>query len=227
VHSLGLIRSPAALAAAPLTAAGKAGGVVLGTTVRGLAAVRNVPKPLHPRGRYSQGTVTRTGSVEPSGVAWVDDPGTDRAVVRHSGAIGFPLGWPDIQGVAVRVEEADHQGDLLFATTGLGRLTRYLLTGSTRIDGRPYTTLLPYRGPTGPILLGLEPRSPTAMTLLWATGSGSWQAFGMLQLNDPYAGPALSFDPMRATLPGLDPYPWVRALRAPAYRAARRHRGER
>jgi hypothetical protein len=224
LHTFDLFRISARFASASLSAAGSAGGAALGAAVHVIAAARNVPKPLHPRGRYTHATVTRFGSPDPSGVPWLDEKGTGPAVVRHSGAIGLPLGSPDIQGIAVRVHEGRVQGDLLFATTGLGRFNRYILTGSTRIDGRPYTTLLPYRGPFGPVLLGLEPQSPTTMTLLWAHGSGNWHVFGSLQLTDPYDGPAVSFDPMLKTMPGLIPYPWVRALRAPAYRVARRHR---
>ncbi len=226
MHTFDLFRSPARLASASLNAAGSAGGSALGAVVHVLAAARHAPKPLHPRGRTTHATVTRFGSPELSGVPWIDEKGTGPAVVRHSGAVGFPLGSPDIRGLAVRVHDGDIQGDLLFATTGLGRLNRFILTGSTRIDGRPYTTLLPYRGPSGPVLLGLEPKSPISMDLLWAHGSGKWHVFGSLQLTDPYDGPAISFDPMLKTLPGLIPYPWVRALRAPAYRVARRHRGE-
>ncbi len=226
MNSLDPIRTSAHLARSSVTLAARAGGAVLGAGIQVVAAVRNVPKPLHPRGRYTHATVTRFGSSDPVGVPWLDGKGTDEVIVRHSGAIGFPLGMPDIQGIAIRVEQNGTTGDLLFATTGLGRFTRYVLTGSTRIDGRPYTTLLPYRGPHGPLLLGLRPVTTTTMTLLWAHGSGDWQAFGTLTLTEPYDGPAISFDPTLAILPGLVPYPWVRALRAPAYRVARENRGE-
>ena len=219
-------RPLARLASASTTAVGRVCGAGLASAIGVVAAVRNVPKPLHPRGRYTRATVTRFGSSEVSGVPWLDEKGTTAAVVRHSGAIGFPLGMPDIQGLALQVDAEGGRAHLLFATTGLGRVTRYLLTGSTRIDGRPYTTVLPYRASSGSILLALEPQTATTMRLLWAHGSGHWHAFGSLALTDPYDGPPISFDPMQMTLAELVPYPWVRALRAPAYRVARRHRGE-
>lgn len=203
----------------------RAGGQVLGALVGIVAGLRDVPKPLHPRGRYFRATITHFGTVGWSGVDWLDGPGVDRAIVRHSAAIGIPFGLPDVQGIAVQLDAADG-GHLLFATTGLGRLTRFLLSGSAGIDRRPYTTLLPYRAPTGPILLALEPQADRTFTLLWSRGAGSWHAFGSLVLEGPYAGPPISFDPMRRTVPGLIPYEWVKALREPAYRVARRHRGE-
>lgn len=226
MHPTDLLRAPARVTEAALGLAAGAGGAALAATVQALAAARNVPKPLHPRGRYSHGRLTRFGSSDQSGAAWLDGKGSSPVVVRHSGAIGFPLGWPDIQGIAVRVHEDDNEGDLLFATTGLGAVSRYVLTGASTIDGRPYTTLLPYRGSNGAVVLALRPDTPTSMTLLWAHGSGRWHTFGMLELTETYDGPAISFDPMLATLPGLVPYAWVRALRAPSYRVARAHRGQ-
>jgi hypothetical protein len=37
----------------------------------------------------------------------------------------------------------------------------------------------------------------------------------------------VSFEPVGNLLPGLETYDWVRRLRAPAYRTARRSRGDR
>lgn len=204
----------------------RAGGAALGATTALVAAVRGAPKPLHPRGRYHRATLTRFGSVGWCGVDWLDKPGVDRAVVRHSTALGMRRGLPDVQGLAVQLGGDGEGGHLLFANTGLGRLARFVLTASTRIDGRPYTTLLPYRAPTGPIVLGLQPQTATTFTLLWARGAGSWNSFGSLVLDAPYDGPPISFDPVQRTVPGLVPYEWVRALREPSYRVARSHRGE-
>jgi hypothetical protein len=90
------------------------------------------------------------------------------------------------------------------------------------------TTLLPYRTPSGAVLLGATYRTDQVVDLLWARGSGRWHSFGFLQLgdeslDDPDAD--VSFDPVRNTLPGLDVYDWVRRLREPSYRSARRSRG--
>ena len=59
-------------------------------------------------GRGSRGTTwsavleRRGGSV--TGAPWLDEPGTDPAVVRRSAAVGFPEGWPDLEvgGVVAR-----------------------------------------------------------------------------------------------------------------------------
>jgi hypothetical protein len=75
--------------------------------------------------------------------------------VRESRSVGLPEGLPDIHGLAVRVTNPDGTpGDLLLATTGWGRLTRFVLTVSRTTYGRPMTTLLPYRTDAGPVLLG-------------------------------------------------------------------------
>ena len=76
------------------------------------------------------GRLVRTGSGEPSGVPWLDAVGEDEVLVRFSRAIGLPRALPDIHGIAMRVPAEDRFGDLLLASTGLGRLTRFVLTAS-------------------------------------------------------------------------------------------------
>jgi hypothetical protein len=167
--------------------------------------------------------VTRFGG-DDSGVPWLDDAGTDEVVVRTSRAIGLPRPWPDVRGIALRLELGGRDADLLFATTGWGRLTRFLLTAARSADDQPYTTLLPYRTPQGPVVLGLRPAGDGVFDLERAYGTGAWKACGRLSLDGRYAGPALSFDPVRSPVPGLPPYAWVAALRRPSYRAAQRGR---
>lgn len=201
----------------------RAAGAVLATAVRGLERVRPAPKPLHPRGEYARATLTRFGG-DDTGVPWLDTPGIDDLVVRTSRGVGLPRSWPDVRGIARRVRADDKDADLLFATTGWGRLTRFLLTAATSVDQRPYTTLLPYRAPTGAVILGLWPEGPRSFRLERAFGTGRWKPVGHLVLDRPYDGPALAFDPVAAPVPGLPPYAWVAAVRQPSYRAARRGR---
>lgn len=201
----------------------RVGGAALATAVRGLKLARSDEKPLHPRGDYFRGTVTRFGGGD-SGVPWLDDSGTDETVVRMSRAIGLPRPWPDVCGIALRLKLGDGEADLLFATTGWGRLTRFLLTAAWKADQQPYTTLLPYRTPQGPVVLGLRPDGDGVFHLERAFGTGAWTPFGRLVLDGPYAGPALSFDPIAAPVPGLPPYAWVAALRRPSYRTAQKGR---
>jgi hypothetical protein len=211
----------------PVRAVSAAGGQVLRAATR-LVAVRPAAKPLHPDGAVVRGTLHRYGGGQRSGVRWLDEPGEDDVLVRQSRAVGLPDPAPDIFGVAIRVPRPDGgHGDLLFASTGLGRVTRYTLTASRSPYGRPLTTLLPYRSPAGPVLLAATWSSETELSLAWARGSGSWQGFGDLTLHgDPIEGPdaEISFDPLRHELPGLANYDAVRRLREPAYLTARRTR---
>lgn len=90
------------------------------------------------------------------------------------------------------------------------------------------TTLLPYGASAGAVLFSAVFRSETKVDLAWADGSGAWNPFAELVLD---RGPAeemadllVSFDPVRNAPPGLHTYDWVRRLREPAYRTARRSR---
>jgi hypothetical protein len=165
----------------------------------------------------------RTGANPPTGSAWLDGSGSDEVLVRRSRAVGLPDGLPDIHGLAVRVplEDGGH-GDLLLATTGTSRLTRFVLTVGRTPWSRPMTTLLPYRTPTGPRLLASVARSETRYELAHASPGGAWHPFADLVLSAT-AGPdpLVSFDPVRNTLPGLENYEWVRRLREPGYGTAR------
>jgi hypothetical protein len=208
-------------------AASRAGGQIL-RAVTGLVAARPAAKPLHPRGSTTPGTLHRFGADARTGAEWLDLTGDDRVLVRQSRAVGLWTALPDVFGLAVRVPigDGDH-GDLLFASTGRGRLTRFVLTAARSPYTRPLTTLLPNRAPAGPVLLSAEFRDGTTVLLSWAVGTGDWHPFAELRLDEePVDEPdaLISFDPVLHTLPGLATYDWVRRLRAPAYATARRSR---
>jgi hypothetical protein len=204
------------------------GGEVLRAATRTVAALRPADKPLHPDGSVLQTRLDRAGSDERSGVDWLDRPGRDDVLVRLSRAVGLPAPAPDIFGLALRVRlPEDRHGDVLFASTGLGRLTRFTLTAGRTPQARPLSTLLPYRTPTGPVLLSAVHRDESTIVLSWARGTGPWHAFGQLALGDePTEAPdaSVSFDPLLNTVPGLDNYGWVKRLREPSYVSARRSR---
>ncbi|WP_244931620.1 hypothetical protein [Nocardioides sp. W7] len=213
------------------------GGALLATATRATSAIRPAAKPLHPRGRVRQGRLHRTG-VEPAlgtalGVEFLDAAGVDEVVVRESRALGLPQALPDIHGLAIRVPNADgSHGDLLFASTGWGRVSRFVLTASRSTYGRPMTTLLPYRTAAGPVLLGARSSGPETIELACSVGDGAWHHFAELRLSERDAGPedldsggGISFDPVLNRLPGLDQYGWVERLREPSYDEARTHRG--
>lgn len=199
---------------------------MLSGATRALTALRPAAKPLHPRGRLRTAQVERDGCTPPTGVSWLDEPGVDEVVVRVSRAVGLPAGLPDIHGLALRIPLANGAAaDLLLASTGSGRVSRFVLTGSRELEGRPLTTLLPYRTPTGPVLLLARPVAPDHLELAVASPGGDWRPFAMLRLGpDAPDQHRISFDPVLNTLPGLEPYDWVRRLREPAYRVARRSR---
>ena len=125
-------------------------------------------------------------------------------LVRQSRAVGLPYPAPDVFGLAVRVPTEDGRlGDLLFASTGLGRLTRFTLTAAVTPYGRPLSTLLPYRTPAGAVVLSAVFKDPRTVTLAWAVAvvrSGQERAarFGGLPLGPAAARARL---PDRASVP--------------------------
>ena len=206
-------------------AGASAAGKLLATATRSLAALRPAAKPLHPNGEIATGTLDRLGSAVPSGVPWLDAVGEDEVVVRLSRAIGLPRGVPDIHGMALRVPTDGGAGDLLFASTGWGRLGRFVLTAGVGPQSRPMTTLLPYRTAQGPIVLGARSAGARTWQLSWSRPAGGWQPFAELHLGtEPAPDQSISFDPISRQLPGLDQYRWAVRLREPSYRTARASR---
>jgi hypothetical protein len=209
--------------------AASAGGQALRAATSALAAARPAAKPLHPEGSVVTGTLQRFGSAPRTGIAWLDEPGTDDVLARQSRAVGLPAPAPDVFGLALRVTvEPGRYGDVLLATTGLGRLTRFTLTPARTPYTRPMTTLLPYRTVAGPVVLAGVHRDDATVELSYAVLAGPWRAFARVRLDTdrPDAEPdaPVSFDPLLNTLPGLDNYPWVRRLREPSYLTARQSR---
>jgi hypothetical protein len=204
-------------------AASSIGGRALSGTIR-LMSARPAAKPLHPRGDVMTARLERTGTSGPTGCAWLDEPGNDEVLVRLSRAVGLPPGLPDIHGLAIRVPlPGSGHGDLLLASTGLSNLGRFLLTPGRAPYSRPLTTLLPYRSPSGPVVLAARPRAGGDYALAWARPRGPWEGFGTLSLDRPAGADdaRVSFDPVLNTVPGLENYGWVRRLREPSYDTAR------
>lgn len=209
----------------------RSAGVVLGGVFGAVARLRpGSSKALHPRGQVTTGTLVRYGAAPTTGVDWLDGAGTDDVLVRRSRSIGLPGPLPDVHGLAIRVPIGRTRGgDLLLATTGTRPGTRHLLV-PTRSDRHPLTTLLPYRSPAGPVLLGAFPEPGSAVyELRVATLAGRWRPFGALAVDEPDGvdgadGTDLDvhFDPVLNPLPGLPSYGWVSRLREPAYAASRR-----
>lgn len=204
-------------------------GVLAGAAGAGLAAVfgavarlRPSAHALHPVGVQLSGTLHRFGSTPRWDVAWLDEPGEDEVLVRLSRAVGLPPALPDILGLALRVGGPPAHGDLLFATTGTGTLGRFVLLPRST-EECSYTTLLPYRTPTGPVLLMARFSDGRDIEMSAGTPLGAWHPFARLELPAAAEGfdPPIAFDPMHNTIAGLEPYSWVRRLRAGSYAASR------
>lgn len=185
-------------------------------------------KALHPRGEVVRGVLRRHGAGT-TGVAWLDESGVDDILVRRSQSVGLPEGKPDIIGLALRVptEGQKEFGDLLLASTGTSRLGRFLLRPALRHGAAAYTSLFPYRTPSGPRLLAALPvdGDPSHLTLASATLGGRWVPFGTLRVfdaNDDGHDAVVSFDPVQHVVPGLDGYGWATRLRRKSYAASRR-----
>lgn len=214
-----------------LRATATVGGVLLAGATQAVGLLRrSSDRPLHPRGEWWTGTLRRTGGAVPTGAEWLDASGEDDVLIRFSTAVGLP-GWcPDIQGVAIRVpvrgdELGGAHADVLLASTGAGRLTRYVLRPARTGHGSPYTSLLPYRGPHGAIHVGMRGAGSGRYELAHAGVRGEWTVFAELELHDSADASAaedvMRFDPVLAPPPGLGQYDWAVRLREPAYSAAR------
>lgn len=218
----------------------RAAASVFGRGLAGLfgavGRLRPSDKPLHPRGAVVPATITRFGLSPECGVPWLDETGTDDVLVRVSRATGLPAPLPDVLGLAIRIPFGDQHADLLLSSTGRSALGRYLLAPVRSAREATFSTLLPYRTPTGPALIAATPAQSVGgldFDLRVAAPRGAWRRFGRLEIEPDSAADRghgrddhISFDAMANTVPGLNPPDWVRRLRQPSYRAARRTRGD-
>ena len=195
----------------------------------GLVAWATGRKPLHAVGRTWAADL-RIDVPQPGlGVPLLRDRGVHPGTVRVSRAIGTPDGWWDIGGLALRLPGAGTLGrpaDLLFATTGTGRVGRHLLCPVRRAAGRPLTTLLPTRAGGHSVTLLLRPvddePEPQEFELAIAVDRGAWDVVGLLQLRQERFDATMRFDPVVDELEGTTAPAWVVAVREPAYRWSRR-----
>ncbi len=218
-------------AAAPVRRlTGLAPGLALAAAAAVTGLVRR-DKALHPVGHHGAARLTLTPPVPDLGVPALAGSGTRPCRVRWSRAMGLPQGWPDIEGLALRLPGAGPDGgdaDLLFASTGEHAWSRYLLTlRPPRGFGR-LTTLLPVRGggraltfALAPLTGGADGLPPTSYTLQVARGAGPWQRLGRLDVVWSEGDTLDRFDPVTRPLAGIEQYAFVAALREPAYVAAR------
>jgi len=210
---------------------GRGAAALTGKALEGVfaatARLRPTRKPLHPRGELHTASIETSGLRDGIGVPWIDEQGSSIGLARVSRAIGIPNAFPDVYGLSLRLPLfGDAHADILFATTGLGRLSRFVLFPAQHSGQRAYSTLLPYRTSTGPVVLAAVPVARDGLTfdLAWARPAGAWQSFARMTLTEASSDDSPSFDPVLNQVPGLAFYDWAASMREGAYRAARRSR---
>jgi hypothetical protein len=195
-----------------------------------VTAVATSEKPLHAVGMIGHGTLSIQPTAAATGVPFLDRRSSTPVLARWSRATNRPTDSVDIDGLALRLQDAGDDGDadLLFSSTGSGIPGRFVL--QPRRPGRPgvMSTLMPTTSPMGPLLLRIEPagradprRPCPCWTLSRAFLLGRWHSIGVLEVSWQTTDEPVRFDPVRHPLAGAPAYRWVRAIREPAYRAAR------
>lgn len=211
-----------------------AAGLALGAGLGVIGAVRR-NRPIHAVGAVVPGNLV-IDAPGTTGSALFDAAGETPLIARLSRSASWPVSFPDIIGLALRIPGGGSDGgaaDLLFASTGTGRLTRYMLQFHTSAATGPMTTMLPLSGPEGNIVFRLDPGPQNQYQLSYSRYSGPWLALGRVSLETPRepiqrssrpAGPddaQLRFRPVAQPPSGLIMPMWQRAARSPAYGIAR------
>ena len=209
-------------------------------------------KPLHPRGLVVPVRLVRhgvAGDGGPLGAAFLDEPGSDAGIARISRSAGLPDGWPDVWGLALRLDPpqaASGVADLLLAGSFAGPAARHALALRRGLRA-PLTCVLPYRTATGrSVLIGAPERSEqlpsrrdelaahlaahtATFTLAVAEPRGEWRPFGTLTVGGAVLGSGdghdepedVSFEPVLNPLPGLALPEPLATVRSRAYAGAR------
>ena len=210
----------------------RAAGVVLAAGL-GIVAWASGRKPLHAVGTTWDAELRIDAPTPHLGAHLLMDRGVHPCTARISRALGTRDGWWDIGGLALRIPGEGSRGgpaDVLFATTGTGRLTRHLLRPVGRATARPLTTLLPTRAAGHSVTLLAQPvHRPTDADgtvrdyeVAVSVDRGPWEVVGLLQLHADLPDSTTRFDPIVNELEGTSAPAWVIAVREPAYRWARR-----
>lgn len=205
-------------------------GAVLGALVVVARRLRRAPRPLHPRGVVRHGTLALDDAGAP-GARELGAPLVTPALVRVSRSVGLPAPLPDVQGLAVRWHGDGRAQDLLLASTGLGRLSRFLLVPRPHPWSGPASTLMPFLDADGRAVLVAAVPLPDGprdggvdVLLLTARPGGPWHRAGRLvcpAVPGDADDPGLRFDPVLRVPGALCVPDWAARLRLPAYRRAR------
>lgn len=216
----------------------KLAGTALKAAFATIMLVRR-PRPIHAKGVVLDGRLRWTGTSRASGIRWIDEapPGPAAVVARVSRSVGLPAPLPDVIGLSLRTDGDAGPADLELASTGFGVPSRFWLAPHRSPSRARLSTLLPYRGDHGPVVIAARTLAPDdlparpdelaeeleraawRLRLYWATPTGAWHGFAELELHRS-PGPVdrlLRFDAVRHPLSGARHYRWVEALRQPSY----------
>lgn len=199
-----------------LTPLVEATGGVASAVVFGAASAVRRKRVFHPVGEAYEATLIVDGSLV-TGAELTDVRTTRSCTVRLSRGVGLPESMPDVLGLAIRVD--DLQQDLLLVTSN----GRHVLLPSSTVEGRRYSSLVPFTAGDRRVLVGARPlgMGQFALEICDATG-GPWQHVGTLKLGERLPddeGEALRFDPANAG-GGVEPAGFIQALRRLAYRGS-------
>ncbi|MGW1346718.1 hypothetical protein ACWCOV_37090 [Kribbella sp. NPDC002412] len=165
--------------------------------------------------------------------------GDHLTTVRLSKGAGTPGRWPDVLGLALRLDQSEsvEPADFLFSSAGDGMWTRWLPRPTRDWSAARYGTLAPYESsgrwwwlmliPAGPSIghasiHQLERTGPPSFTLHTSDETAGWHQIGRLSLRERVDDGGLVFDPVLNHPPGALPAPgWLRGLRERAYSGSR------
>ena len=220
----------------------KAGGAAAKLAACGLGATASVlqrgRRAFHPQGCSFLATLHIDGR-EPLAEGLLPT-GTHAAVIRLSRGLGLPDPWPDVLGLALKVDLGpEGELDLLFNASAYGQVGMHLIVPARRFFERPYSTILRFENGADHLLVGLIPpdgpdEGPTFSTLrkTWdldgavfevavAPRGSDWLPAGRLVVGDAYPeGEELVFHP--GNVPGpARPAGFFNSLRPWAYPSSR------
>ena len=126
-----------------------------------LSAVRS-KRIFHPDGVAYDAALTFLPQTELDPLVGFAAGRTADAIVRFSRGVGLPERMPDILGIAIKMPGfagSDRDQDLLLVTSSEGPVMQNLLLPARGFFRRNYSTVLPYRPPSGgdQILFGARP----------------------------------------------------------------------
>ena len=142
-------------------------------------------KALHPRSEVLQGVIGRHGAVGRTGVAWLDEEGTNKVAVRLSRSLGLPAPRPDILGLALRIPTKSGQfGDVLFGDDR-NRTSRSIcvVAGTPAWSARLHIAVS-LQNPGWPLAAGSDSDRGQSATIRagYARPAGPWLPFGTLDV---------------------------------------------